>query len=217
MQSAIDRAAGPVARRSTTKVEAEVEQVADAYQLTLFVQTATGSSRERLVASDCSLFVRLIALKVSLLATEPEPESERTTSSRQGAAAAVGGNGDYTALAHAWSLRAQAFVATTPVPSPAFGIALGAGNRVHALRLELLGGYLFPESARSNDNPTQAGPSKRGALLCARAQSLLGRSHSSPFDSLVVAVSKVACCAAAASVSARPRSWIKHFSSPARA
>jgi hypothetical protein len=130
VRSAIDHAAGPLARRSTVRVEAEVEQRTGPYELTLVVQTATGSSREHLVASDCSLFVRLIALKVSLLATEPEPTASAIP-------AAVSGSDEHTTTIHAWSLRTQAFAATTPVPTPAFGMALGAGYRIDALRFEV--------------------------------------------------------------------------------
>jgi hypothetical protein len=45
VQRAIEDAAAPIERQSSLRIEAEVEQIAYGYALTLSVQTATGASR----------------------------------------------------------------------------------------------------------------------------------------------------------------------------
>lgn len=110
--------------------------------------------------------MRLIALKISLLATEPEPDVPVPSS--RASAAAVGGDRTVEARHRAWSLRAQALVVTTPVPAPAFGAALGAGYRFGLLRLELLGSYLFPRD-RSFSPGHEAGGTFQAWSAAARA------------------------------------------------
>lgn len=66
VERAIERALDPsIKRHSKLEVEAEVERSSSGYSLLLSVQTQSGTSRERLEASDCALLVRVIALKVS--------------------------------------------------------------------------------------------------------------------------------------------------------
>ena len=150
VEHAVKHASGESAWQSPLDVEAEVERIATGYALTLVVRTSTGESRERILASDCSLFVRLIAVKVSLLVTEAEPTRP----------AAYGGS--------AWSVRVQGIVTMLPVPPPAFGLALGGAYRTRLLRLELLGSYVFPRT-RSFEQQPRAGGTFQAWSAAARA------------------------------------------------
>ena len=178
-------------------IEAEVEAGAQGYVLSLLIRTATGSSREQLVAADCALFARLIAIKVALLTAPASTPSEAPPpSAAQGSRTpAPPRTSTGAAVQSAWSVRVQALLATTPLPAPAFGLALGAGHRHAALRLEALAGYLLEREQFYAAQPSVEARCRAGLLACALAPSRTGRRSSW----LAARVPRAASCAAGAS------------------
>jgi hypothetical protein len=147
--AAIDPALG-----SRVSVEAEVERHASGFTIRVHVQTDSGASREQFAADDCALFVRLLAVQVSLLGTERAAELTRPETARARAVAnelrPAAKSSDVR-----WSGRALALAGTSPLA--AFGVSVGAAYRSDPFELELRGGYLFPRDRSFAQQPAAGG------------------------------------------------------------
>jgi hypothetical protein len=159
MEGALDPAEAP---RATLSVDAEVRAGRDGFELLLAVQTPSGTSRERLVASDCALFVRLIALKVALLSTAADAAVSGAGVAAPKPPASLG------AQLSPWSLRAQALAGSAPLPAAGLGVTGGVGYRADWLQLVGLASYLFPRELYFAEQPGVGG-AFQGWVIGARA------------------------------------------------
>lgn len=143
------------------QIDAQAERSPSGYELALELSTRSGARRMRMFSESCDVFAQVIAVQASLLITSAQAEPPPRT-------AAAG-----TATEVWFALRAQGLLASSPLPAPAFGLAIAAAYVALPLKVELAGGYLFARDLRYDAHPDVGGRLQSGFLSlrpCAAVQ-----------------------------------------------
>jgi len=154
--------------RADVQLDAEVESSPSGFELALALQTRSGTRRMQMFAETCDVFAQVIAVQASLLITSAEAEPPRTAAAPSPPRKAADGGPE-----RAFALRAQGIVTSSPLPGPAFGLAITGAYVMLPLRLELMGGYLFARELRYNAHPEVGGDLQSGFISlrpCAAAR-----------------------------------------------
>ena len=162
MSSWLETTGTPV-DRAEVQLDAEVDSSPSGYELVLELRTRSGSRRMRMFSESCDVFAQVIAVQASLLITSGSAEPPQTAAAPSPPRRA----------AERFVLRAQGVVASSPLPGPAFGLAITGAYLMLPLRLELTGGYLFVRGVRYDAHPQVGGELQSGFLSlrpCAAAQ-----------------------------------------------
>jgi hypothetical protein len=146
--------------RADVQLDAEVESSPSGYELALELRTRSGARRMQMFSETCDVFAQVIAVQASLLITSAEAEPPQTAAapSPPRKAAEVGWP------ERAFALRAQGVVTSSPLPGPAFGLAITGAYVALPLRLELTVGYLFARELRYQAHPEVGGDLQSGLV-----------------------------------------------------